>query len=157
MVDGFDDLDNLFFRVLARKPGERDPEMAAMFNKIPYLNSSLFEPTELEQITIFISNLQDHTQLPIISSTVLKDNKGKKRTGKLSGLQYLFDFLDAYDFAGEGSEEIQEENKTLINASVLGLIFEKLNGYKDGSFFTPGFITMYMCCLLYTSPSPRDS
>ncbi len=53
--------------------------------------------------------------------------------------------MDAYDFAGEGSEEIQEENKTLINASVLGLIFEKINGYKDGSFFTPGFITMYMC------------
>ena len=26
-----------------------------------------------------------------------------------------------------------------------GLIFEKINGYKDGSFFTPGFITMYMC------------
>src|SRR5690606_29529803 len=39
----------------------------------------------------------------------------------------------------------QEDNKTLINASVLGLIFEKINGYKDGSFFTPGFITMYMC------------
>nr|WP_287495513.1 DNA methyltransferase [Candidatus Brachybacter algidus] len=28
---------------------------------------------------------------------------------------------------------------------MLGLIFEKINGYKDGSFFTPGFITMYMC------------
>jgi len=27
----------------------------------------------------------------------------------------------------------------------LGLISEKINGYKDGSFFTPGFITMYMC------------
>jgi hypothetical protein len=26
----------------------------------------------------------------------------------------------------------------------LGLIFEKINGYKDGSFFTPGFITEYM-------------
>src|SRR5690606_39759334 len=38
-----------------------------------------------------------------------------------------------------------EENKSLINAYVLGLIFEKINGYKDGSFFTPGFITMYMC------------
>jgi adenine-specific DNA-methyltransferase len=57
----------------------------------------------------------------------------------------LFEFLDAYDFGAEGGEEIQEDNKTLINASVLGLIFEKINGYKDGSFFTPGFITMYMC------------
>jgi type II restriction/modification system DNA methylase subunit YeeA len=42
-------------------------------------------------------------------------------------------------------EDIQEDNKTLIMASVLGLIFEKINGYKDGSFFTPSFITMYMC------------
>ena len=40
---------------------------------------------------------------------------------------------------------IQEKNRTLINASVLGLIFEKINGYKDGSFYTPGFITEYMC------------
>ena len=144
-VNGFDDLDNLFFRVLARKPNDRDPELAGQFSRVPYLNSSLFEPTELEQVTIFISNLQDHALIPILSSTVLKDSNGKKRTGKLPGLQYLFEFLDAYDFAGEGSEDIQEDNKTLINASVLGLIFEKINGYKDGSFFTPGFITMYMC------------
>ena len=60
-------------------------------------------------------------------------------------MHYLLKFLDAYDFSSEGKEEISEENKTLINASVLGLIFEKINGYKDGSFFTPGFITMYMC------------
>ena len=52
--------------------------------------------------------------------------------------------MNAYDFGAEGGEEIQEENKTLINASVLGLIFEKINGYKDGSFYS-GFITMYMC------------
>jgi hypothetical protein len=144
-IDGFDDLDNLFFRVLARKTGERDPDMVKLFGKVPYLNSSLFEPSELEHQTIFISNLQDHSLIPILPSTVLKDTTGKRRAGKLSGLQYLFEFLDSYDFAGEGSEEIQEDNKTLINASVLGLIFEKLNGYKDGSFFTPGFITMYMC------------
>jgi type II restriction/modification system DNA methylase subunit YeeA len=27
----------------------------------------------------------------------------------------------------------------------LGKVFEKINGYKDGSIFTPAFITMYMC------------
>jgi len=75
---------------------------------------------------------------------VLKDGNGKKFNGELTTLEYLFKFLDAYDFASEGAEEIQEENKSLINASVLGLIFEKINGYKDGSFFTPGLITMYM-------------
>ena len=59
-------------------------------------------------------------------------------------LHYLFAFLDAYDFSSEGSEELVTQSKSLINASVLGLIFEKLNGYKDGSFYTPSFITMYM-------------
>ena len=93
---------------------------------------------------MFISQIKEG-KIPIISSTVLKDNKGKKLSGEINTLKYLFSFLDAYDFSSEGSEEIQEENKTLINASVLGLIFEKLNGYKEGSYFTPGFITMYMC------------
>lgn len=89
--------------------------------------------------------MRDDKTIPIYSSTVLKSESGKKRTGNLNALEYLFEFLNAYDFSSEGKEEIQEDNKTLINASVLGLIFEKINGYKDGSFFTPGFITMYMC------------
>jgi hypothetical protein len=144
-VKGFDAMDSLFFRVLAKKTTERDPAVAKLFENVPYLNSSLFEPTDLERETIFISNLQDECQIPIHSGTALEDNTGKRLTGTLNGLDYLFAFLDAYDFSGEGVEEIQEDNKTLINASVLGLIFEKINGYKDGSFFTPGFITMYMC------------
>lgn len=138
------DLDRLFFQVLAVKSSERKPDLTGIFAQVPYLNSSLFEPTELEHQTIVISNLREE-KLPIFSSTVLKDGNGNKRTGELNTLQYLFEFLDAYDFSSEGSEGIQEEQKTLINASVLGLIFEKINGYKDGSYFTPGFITMYMC------------
>lgn len=143
-VRNFDDLNSLFFQVLARKQEERNEQTKKLFAKVPYLNSSLFEPTEIEHNGLFISQLRD-TQLPILGSTVLKDQTGKKRTGALDTLEYIVEFLDAYDFASEGSEEIQEDNKTLINASVLGLIFEKINGYKDGSFFTPGFITMYMC------------
>nr|WP_297783833.1 TaqI-like C-terminal specificity domain-containing protein [uncultured Allomuricauda sp.] len=145
MIKDYDDLDSLFFQVLAKRQGERNKEAQTLFNKVPYLNSSLFEPTDIEHDTIFVSNLRDDKPIPIIASTVLKDEKGKKRSGELSTLEYLFEFLDAYDFSSEGSEDIQEDNKTLINASVLGLIFEKINGYKDGSFFTPGFITMYMC------------
>jgi adenine-specific DNA-methyltransferase len=144
-IKNYDDLNSLFFQVLARKHDERNADVKKAFDKVPYLNSSLFEPTEIEQLTLFISNLKDDKTIPIISSTVLKNEQGKKRTGELTTLEYLFEFLNAYDFANEGSEEIQEDNKTLINASVLGLIFEKINGYKDGSFFTPGFITMYMC------------
>ena len=143
-VQNFDDLNTLFFGVLARRPADRSEDVRKLYANVPYLNSSLFEPTPVEHSCLFISQLKDG-KLPIISSTVLKDNNGKKFRGELVTLEYLFKFLDAYDFASEGSEEIQEENKTLINASVLGLIFEKINGYKDGSFFTPGFITMYMC------------
>ncbi len=144
-IKDYDDLNSLFFQVLARKHEQRNQDVKKAFEKVPYLNSSLFEPTELEHQTLFISNLRDDRQIPILSNTVLKNEQGKKQTGKLSTLKYFFEFLDAYDFSSEGSEEIQEDNKTLINASVLGLIFEKINGYKDGSFFTPGFITMYMC------------
>ena len=144
-IKSYDDLNSLFFQVLARKYDDRNQDVKKAFEKVPYLNSSLFEPTEIEQVTLFISNLKDDKTIPVISSTVLKNDQGKKRTGNLTTLAYLFDFLNAYDFTSEGSEEIQEDNKSLINASVLGLIFEKINGYKDGSFFTPGFITMYMC------------
>ena len=144
-IKNYDDLNSLFFQVLARKYKERNEDVKKAFENVPYLNSSLFEPTDIEQVTLFISNLKDDKTIPIFSQTVLKDRQGKKRTGNISTLEYLFAFLDAYDFGAEGGEEIQEDNKTLINASVLGLIFEKINGYKDGSFFTPGFITMYMC------------
>src|SRR5690606_15256403 len=144
-IKEYDDLNSLFFQVLAKDFGQRNEDVKKLYEKVPYLNSSLFEPTEIEHQTLFISSLKDDKIIPSLPSTVLKDEKGKKCTGNLTTLQYLFEFLDSYDFSSEGSEEIQEENKTLINASVLGLIFEKINGYKDGSFFTPGMITMYMC------------
>lgn len=144
-IRSFDDLDGLFFEVLARKPAEREAEIQKTFAKVPYLNSSLFETTEIERKVLNIGNLSGEITLPIFSSTVLKDGKGKRRTGELNTLEYLFAFLEAYDFASEGTDELKDDSKALINASVLGLIFEKINGYKDGSFFTPGFITMYMC------------
>jgi hypothetical protein len=144
-IRSFDDLDGLFFEVLARKPAEREAEIQKIFAKVPYLNSSLFETTEIERKVLNIGNLSGEITLPLFSSTVLKDGKGKRRTGELNTLEYLFAFLEAYDFASEGTGELKDNNKVLINASVLGLIFEKINGYKDGSFFTPGFITMYMC------------
>ena len=145
LISDYDSLNSLFFQVLARKPDDRIERVKTPFAKVPYLNSSLFEPTDLEHETLFVSQLEDHLPLKLLSATVIKDAVGKKETGSKDSLNYFFSFLDAYDFASEGSEDIQEDNKTLINASVLGLIFEKINGYKDGSFFTPSFITMYMC------------
>ena len=143
-IKDYDILNTLFFQVLAKRNNERNSDVK-QFEKVPYLNSSLFEMTDMEHQMFPISQLEDNKTLPLLNSTVIKDSLGKKRTGELNALHYFFSFLDSYDFASEGAEDIQEDNKTLINASVLGLIFEKINGYKDGSFFTPGFITMYMC------------
>lgn len=144
-ISQYDELYKLFFQVLAKKQSDRNEAINKKFGNIPYLNSSLFEISDLEDQTIKINSLDDALDLDLHSGTVLRDAKNKPIAKSLNGLQYLFDFLEAYDFASEGSEEIQEDSKTLINASVLGLIFEKINGYKDGSIFTPGFITMYMC------------
>ena len=142
-IKDFDELFNLFHRVLAIDFNSRKSNNKLKYSKIPYLNSSLFEISELEDNTIKINTLENNEELELINATVLKDIKGTKN--KLPILEYLFKFLDAFDFASEGVEDIQEDTKTLINASVLGKVFEKINGYKDGSIFTPGFITMYMC------------
>jgi len=144
-IADYDELHELFFEVLAKKTPDRYDYIKDKFRNIPYLNSSLFEISQLERQALRINSLKDRFKIPAFPKTVLKDSQGKTTTKPQNALHYLFQFLDAYDFASEGSEEIQEENKTLINASVLGLIFEKINGYKEGSFYTPGFITMYMC------------
>jgi hypothetical protein len=144
-IKGYDDLNDLFFSALAKKVDERHPKYKERFKYIPYLNSSLFERTKIENEAFTISALHDE-DIKIYNQTVLKDNNGKRLKGKLSTLDYLLQFLDAYNFATDGTEGIEEEkeDKTLINASVLGLIFEKINGYKEGSFYTPAYITMYM-------------
>ncbi|MFS2507066.1 SusC/RagA family TonB-linked outer membrane protein, partial [Bacteroides uniformis] len=144
-IHDYDDLNTLFFQVLARDMGSRTHSIMRDFAYVPYLNSSLFEVTDLESKTIKINSLSQRTVLPVLASSVLRNKKRNLQVNALPTLQYLFAFLDAYNFASEGSEEVQEEAKTLINASVLGLIFEKINGHKDGSVFTPGFITMFMC------------
>jgi len=138
----FDELYKLFHQVLARNVSERTLIIQHKYSRVPYLNSSLFEISDLEAAAIKINSLDDSETLELISTTILKDERMKNAS--LPTLHYLFKFLDAYDFASEGGEDIAEDNKTIINASVLGKVFEKINGYKDGSIFTPGFITMYM-------------
>ena len=130
----------LFCKVMAIPEAERSDEMRAKFGEVPYLNSSLFELTDIEQKYFPISSLRD-SEVAGMKNTCLKDNKGKTLTGRIHILDYLKRFLDSYDFGADTGES----GKTIINASVLGLIFEKINGYKDGSFFTPGYITSYLC------------
>ncbi len=143
-IKDFEQLSELFLEVLAIKPNERTKILNEKYKNIPYLNSSLFELSEIERKTITINQLKSRNEILLFSSTVLKNKKGQKISGKKTILNYLFEFLDSYNFASDHKAEIQNSQKTIINSSVLGLIFEKINGYKEGSHFTPGFITMYM-------------
>lgn len=142
-IHDYDELFKLFHKVLAVNIPERTEAIKTKYSRVPYLNSSLFEISELEDQTIKINSLENDGQLELINTTILKEIK--KKAASLPSLDYLFQFLDAYDFASEGTEDWQKDNKQLINASVLGKVFEKINGYRDGSIFTPAFITMYMC------------
>ena len=144
-IQGFDDLEALFFSALAKKQSDRNERYKDKYQYIPYLNSSLFEPSDLEKTAMQLSNVKDE-KIKLHDKTVLKDGNNKRLKGEKNTLSYLFDFLEAYDFSSDGKAQIEEgeQSKALINASVLGLIFEKINGYKDGSFYTPSYITMYM-------------
>jgi len=142
-IQSYDQLKTLFFQVLAVQVQDREAHIKKQYKHIPYLNSSLFEPTPLERKTVQISGLKSHYQLSVHSKTKLQD---RFPDDKCPTLEYFLRFLDAYDFGAVGKQElIRDERKPLINAAVLGLIFEKINGYKEGSFYTPGFVTMYMC------------
>ncbi len=145
----FNDLNTLFFEVLAKKNNERSEKIKEdkILGKIPYLNSSLFDKTPLELKGHEIKFL-DNKPLEIYPKSVLKKDKDYQEKKDLPLLKYLFAFLHAYKFTTT-PEDIKDNTDTsesgLINPSVLGLVFEKLNGYKEGSFYTPSFITSYMC------------
>jgi type II restriction/modification system DNA methylase subunit YeeA len=143
-IHDFDELSELFFEVLAIPTIQRTESVNKKFGQIPYLNSSLFELSDLEKETISIEDLKDRLEVAYFGNSVLVNDNGKPQKGEVNTLKYLLGFLDAYRFGASDDEESIKQDK-LINAAVLGLIFEKLNGYKDGSFYTPAFITMYMC------------
>ncbi|MGL2912565.1 class I SAM-dependent DNA methyltransferase [Helicobacter pylori] len=145
----FNALNTLFFEVLAKKNSERFPEIKEdkILQKIPYLNSSLFDKTPLELKGHEIK-LLDNKKLEIYKNSVLKKHEEYQKQKDLPLLEYLFEFLRVYDFTTTPKDIKDNQNKSesrLINPSVLGLVFEKLNGYKEGSFYTPSFITSYMC------------
>ncbi|WP_367701444.1 type IIG restriction enzyme/methyltransferase [Helicobacter pylori] len=147
--ENFNDLNTLFFEVLAKKNSERLKEIKEdkILEKIPYLNSSLFDKTPLESKGHEIK-LLDNKKLEIYKNSVLKKHEDYQKEKDLPLLKYFFEFLRVYKFTTT-PKDIKDNTDTsesrLINPSVLGLVFEKLNGYKEGSFYTPSFITSYMC------------
>lgn len=125
---------NGLFNILGKSLNERDE------HKIPYLNSSLFEKAPIEGKYANIASIDGDVTLPLCKGSILSKVKNYPKNPTL--LKYLLDFLEAYNFSSNITEN--DDKKDIINSSVLGLIFEKLNGYKDGSFFTPAYITEYM-------------
>ncbi|WQZ28486.1 class I SAM-dependent DNA methyltransferase [Helicobacter pylori] len=145
----FNALNTLFFEVLAKKNNERSKEIKEdkILGKIPYLNSNLFDKTPLESKGHEIRSLNNE-RLEIYPKSILKKDEKYQNEEDLPLLEYLFIFLHAYDFTTTPKDIKDNKNTSesrLINPSVLGLVFEKLNGYKEGSFYTPSFITSYMC------------
>ncbi|WP_120903496.1 class I SAM-dependent DNA methyltransferase [Helicobacter pylori] len=145
----FNDLNTLFFEVLAKKNSERsqDTKENKILGKIPYLNSSLFDKMPLELKGYEIRFLENK-KLELYQNSVLKKHEEYQKQKDWTLLKYLFEFLRVYDFTTTPKDIKDNQNKSesrLINPSVLGLVFEKLNGYKEGSFYTPSFITSYMC------------
>ncbi|SHK04294.1 type IIG restriction enzyme/methyltransferase [Hymenobacter psychrotolerans] len=161
-LSDYDEVQTLFFEVLNRAPADRTPDVLAAFPEVPYLNSSLFEPSELEHQALDVSGLRDGLGLAPFPGSVLS-RKGApvvptttahtSAAPQWKALPYLLHFLDAYDFATDPTTShaappaeapVAPAARPLLSAAVLGLVFEKINGYKDGSFYTPGFVTMYM-------------
>ncbi|EMH02320.1 class I SAM-dependent DNA methyltransferase [Helicobacter pylori] len=146
--EDFNALNTLFFEVLAKKNSERSLNKEDKISeKIPYLNSSLFDQTPLELKGHEIK-LLNNKPLEIYPKSVLKKHEEYQKQKDLPLLEYLFEFLRVYDFTTTPKDIKDNQNNSesvLINPSVLGLVFEKLNGYKEGSFYTPSFITSYMC------------
>ena len=133
----------LFFKVLAKSKERRITENKEneYYKHIPYLNSSLFEETEEEKINS-ITKLNNSLKMKIMSGSVLyKDRDFDKK--ELNFLEYILRFLNCYIFNAINDSSNINKN-TIIKSSILGLVFERLNGYKDGSHFTPPAITMYM-------------
>ncbi|TBR82001.1 class I SAM-dependent DNA methyltransferase [Campylobacter novaezeelandiae] len=140
-IPDFDKLSELFFEILAKEKSKRKK---SVFAYLPYLNSSLFEKQSIEN-TLEISSLSNDLKLYYYKNTILKDDKCKAKKGQVGLLEYLFEFLDSFDFGSDDEQSEILRQKELISSSVLGNVFEKLNGYKEGSFYTPSFITSYMC------------
>lgn len=157
-IKDFKTLEHLFFEVLAKNYATRKEDKG--FNYIPYLNSSLFLKKELES-HLSIKDIDNFDITPYRNTQVRDINTHKKITDKLPFLEYLFEFLNAFDFGKDfekhpknkqdkQTQEAQDKGKisdsdNAMDSRILGLVFENLNGFKEGSFYTPGFITEYMC------------
>ena len=146
-IPDFATLNHLFFDIFAKDFPQREWQKDN-FYYLPYLNSSLFSKQGIEEV-LEISKLDElHLTLEYHPQSQLKE---QYNGGKSELLTYLLDFLNAFNFGKQKQTQsddiqiLQAKPPILIKSSILGSFFELLNGYKEGSFYTPSFITSYMC------------
>ena len=107
----------LFHEGLGQPEADRDPELAALLGKVPYLNGGLFDVHDLER---------DNPEIQIPDEA----------------FQKIFDFFDAYDWHLD-DRPLRNDNE--INPDVLGYIFEKyINQKQMGAYYTKEDITGYI-------------
>ena len=139
-ITSFHSINDLFFKVLALPQENRSEDVNKLFPEVPYLNSRLFECSYLEyHLNAKISSLKVTMMKPYKDTVITY--AGRKIKDEISNISYLIEFLARYNFG----EARKDDTRELINASVLGKIFEKINGYKDGAVFTPASITNFIC------------
>ena len=136
-IKNFSDLQGLFFDTLAEPVAKRTKLINQKFGHVPYLNSSLFEVHKAESDYIRISDLSTEVEIERYRNSIFSI-KTKKQTS-VRFIDYLVDFFDYYDFCDE-----EFQNEKVISPAVLGLVFEKINGYKEGSYYTKSEITGQM-------------
>ena len=107
----------LFHEGLGQPEADRDPELAALLGKVPYLNGGLFDVHDLER---------DNPEIQIPDEA----------------FQKIFDFFDAYQWHLD-DRPLRNDNE--INPDVLGYIFEKyINQKQMGAYYTKEDITGYI-------------
>ncbi|WP_233864816.1 type IIG restriction enzyme/methyltransferase [Paraburkholderia adhaesiva] len=124
--------------------GGDDTATRVRLERIPRLPGAFFDPRDSGTAPTTLGALDDDPPLPLFARSVLIQADGAPRTGARAPVTYLLDFLDAFDFSSRAPHH-DTPRKRRIDAATPGLIFEKLNGYRDGAWFTPGRVATLMC------------
>ena len=125
-IRSFAELDARCREVLDNSPSEA--ESARRYPHLPRFDGSMFEPADLAGHAITLGSL-DSALAPHARNTVSD----------------LLDFLDAFEFGFDANEDANARtDKRHVDAATLGLVFEKLNGYRDGAWYTPGSVATFL-------------
>ncbi|GAA8532855.1 hypothetical protein oki1106_14820 [Helicobacter pylori] len=124
----FNALNTLFFEVLAKKNSERSLNKEdKILQKIPYLNSSLFDKTPLE-LKGYEIKLLDNKKLEIYKNSVLKKHEDYQKEKELPLLEYLFAFLRLYKFTTTPKDI--KDNTDTSESRLINRYYKPIKSYK---------------------------